>query len=113
MILLFSPFIVSNHQPYVNIFSVIYSSSTNYSYNNTLLPTLSSFEYPSSEQIASDIIYCIVHASPHTSLNNLQLVVLENMLINHYRLSLISHIDLLLLVFLNCNYTTFETIIRS
>ena len=72
-----------------------FPSSSNYSnsYSNILLPTLSNFEFPSSEQIASDIIHFLVQASPHTIPNKLQLVVLENMLIKRYKQSLISHID--------------------
>ena len=78
--------LISTHQPYLNILHVVYSSSTDYSYSNsnTLLSTDSNFEFPSSEQISSDIIHFLVHALPHTSPNNLQLVVLENMLIKHY-----------------------------
>ena len=76
------PYIISTNQEYVNLPHVKYSNSTtySYSYSNTLLPTPTNFVFPSSEQIASDIINFIVHASPHTSPNNLQLFVLENML---------------------------------
>ena len=107
--------LISGESPYVNIPSMISLNSTTYlySYSDTLLPTPSNFVFPSSEQIASDIIYFLVQASPHKSSNNLQLVVLENMLNNHYKQSFISDIDLLLLAFPNRNYTTFETIIRS
>ena len=110
-----SPPIISTNQPYVNLPTVKVSTITNcsYSYSNTLLPTPSNFVFPSSEQIASDIIHFLVQASPQTSLNNLQLFVLENMLNKHYKQSLISHIDLLLFAFPNRNYTTFESIIRS
>ena len=76
-------------------------------------PTPLNFVFTSSEQFASDIIHFLVQASPHTLPNNLQLVVFENMLIKHYKQSLISHINLLLLAFPNSNYTTFETIICS
>ena len=67
--------------------------STNYfySYSNTSLPTLSNFEFLSSEQIAIDIIHFLVQASPHQLPNNLQLVVFENMLIKHYKQSHFSH----------------------
>ena len=82
--------------------------------SNTLLPTAytSNFVFPSSENIASDIIHFFVQASPHTSPNKLQLFVLD-MLNKHYKQSIISHIDLLLLAFPNRNYTTFESIICS
>ena len=93
----------------ISLISITYS----YSYSDTLLPTLSNFVFPSSEQIESYIIYFLVQASPHKSSNNLQLVVLEIMLNKHYKQSLISDIDLLLLAFPNRNYTTFETIICS
>ena len=98
---LFPP-IISINQPYVNLPPVRFSSITNYFYfySNTLLPTPSNFVFPSSEQIASDIIHFLVKASPQTSPNNLQLFVLENMLNKHYKQSLISHIDILLLAFL-------------
>ena len=107
--------LISVESPYINIpFMISLNSTTySYSYSNTLLPTPSKFVFPSSEQIASDIIYFLVKASPHKSSNNLQLVVLENMLNEHYKQSLISDIELLLLVFPNRYYTTFETIIRS
>ena len=89
------------------------SSTYSYSYSNTLLPTPSNFVFPSSEQIASNVNYFFVQASPHKSSNNLQLVVLENMLNKHYKQSIISDIDLYLLAYPNRNFTTFETIIRS
>ena len=110
-----SPPIISTNQPYVNLPPVKISSIINYfySYSNTLLPTPSNFVFPSSEQIASDIIHFLVQASSQTSPNNLQLFVLENMLNKHYKQSLISYINLLLLAFPNRNYTTFESIIRS
>ena len=100
---------------YVNIPPMIYLSSTtySYSYSDTLLPTFSNFLFPSSEQIASDIIHFLVQASPHSSPNNLQSVVLENVINKHYKQSLISDIDLLLIAFSNRNYTTFESIICS
>ena len=83
--------------------------------SNTLLPTAytSKFVFLSSENIASDIIYFFVQASPHTSPNKLQLFVFENMFNEHYKQSIFSHIDLLLLAFPNRNYTTFESIICS
>ena len=107
--------IISTNQPYVNLPLFKYSSNTNYSYsyNNTFFPTPLNFVFPSSEQIASYIIHFLVQASPHTSPNYLLLVVFENMLIKHYKPSVISHINLLLLAFPNRNYTTLETIIRS
>ena len=107
--------LICANQPYVNHPAVIYLSSTSYSDtdSNTLLPTVSNCLFPSSEQIASDIIHVFIHASPHRSPNRLQLFVLENMLNKHFKQSLISHIDLLLLAFSNRNYLTFESIIRS
>ena len=110
-----SPPIISTNQPYVNFPPVKFSSITNYFYSNdnTLLPTRSTFVFPSSEQIASDIIHFLVQASSQTSPNNLRLFVFENMLNKHYKQSLISHIDLLLLTFPNRNYSTLESIIRS
>ena len=109
------PSTISINQPYVFLPPFNYSSNTNYSYSysNTFFPTPLNFVFILSEQIASDIIYFLVQASPHTPPNNLQLVVFENMFIKHYKPSFIFHINLLLLAFLNCNYTTFETIIRS
>ena len=95
------PSIISTNQPYVNLSPFNYSSNTNfsYSYSNTFFPIPLNFVFSSSEQIASDIIHFLVQASPHASPNNLQLVVFENMLIKHYKPSLISHINLLLLAF--------------
>ena len=105
----------SINQPYVNLRLVIYSNSINYSYSysDTFLPLPEHFVFPTSNQIASDIIHVFVHASPHTSPNNLQLVVLENMLNKHFKQTLISHIDSFLLAFPNRNYTTFKSVIRS
>ena len=107
--------IISTNQHYLNLPPVKFSSITNYSYSFsiTLLPTPSNFVFPSSEQIESDIIHFLFQASPQTSPNKLQLFVLENMLNKHYKQSLISQIDLLLLTFPNRNFTTFESIIRS
>ena len=109
------PSIISTYQPYVNLPPFKYSSNTNYSYSNsnTFFSTPLNFIFPSSDQIASDIIHFFVQASPHTSPNNLQLVVFKNMLIKHYKPSFISHINLLLIAFTNSNYTTFETVICS
>ena len=107
--------IICSNQTYLNVSPVKYSSRTgySYSYSNTLLSTPSNFVFHSSEQIASDIIHFLVQALPHNSPNTVDLVEFENMLIKYYKQSPISHIDLLLLVFQNRNYTTFETIIRS
>ena len=104
----------SINQPYVNLPLVIYSNSINYSYcfSDTFLPSPVHFVFPSSDQIASDIIHFFVQASPHTSPNNLQLVVFENMLNKNFKQTLISHTDSLLLAFSNHDYTTFESIIR-
>ena len=109
------PSLISINQLYVNIPIVILSNCTNYYYfyNDTFLPSFVHFVFPSSDQIASDIIHFNVQASPHTSPNNLQLVVLENMLNKHFKQILISHIDLLLLAFPNRDDTSFESIIRS
>ena len=52
-------------------------------------------------------------AHSYTTPNNLQLVVLENIINKHYKQSLISNIELLLLAIPNRNYQTFETIICS
>ena len=79
--------IISTNNPYVNLPPLNYSSN--------------------------DFIHFLVQASPHASPNYLQLVVFENMLIKHYKPSLISHINLLLLACPNRNYTTFETMICS
>ena len=100
-VLLLTP-LSSINQPYVNFPLVIYSNSINYSYSysDTVIPSPVHFGFPLSDQIASDIINVFVQASPHTSPNNLQLGVLENMLNKHFKQTLISHIDSLLLAFL-------------
>ena len=74
---LFTTSLSSMNQHYVNLALVIYSSISNYSYSycDTFLPSPVDFVIPSSDQIASDIIHFFVQASPHTSPNNLQLVV--------------------------------------
>ena len=106
--------LISVESLYVNMPPMISLSSTTYSYSykDTLLPTLSNFVFLSSEQIASDLIHFLLQGSPHISPNNLQSIVLENVINKHYKQSLISDIDLLLIAFPNRNYTTFETIIR-
>ena len=60
---------ISTKQSYVNIPFIIDSSSIDYSYfySKTLLTEHSNFEFPSSEQIATDILYFLIEASPHTS----------------------------------------------
>ena len=65
--------LIRGESPYVNIpFMISFNSTTHsYSYSDTLLPTPSNFVFFSSEQIASDIIYFLVQASPHKSSNNL------------------------------------------
>ena len=100
----------SINQPYIYLSLVIYPNSIyySYSYSDTFLFLLVHFVFPSSDQIASDIIHFFVQATPHTLQNNSQLVVLENMLNKHFKQTLISHIDSLLLAFPNCDYTTFE-----
>ena len=114
-VLVLTRFLTSINQPYVNHPFVIYSNSINYSYSysDTFIPLPVHFVFPSSDQIAYDIIHSLVQASPHTSPNNLQLVVFENMLNKHFKQILISHIDSLLLACHNRDYTTFESIILS
>ena len=59
---------ISSKQSYVNIPPIIDSSSIDYSYfySKTLLTANSNFEFPSSEQIATDILHFLIEASPHT-----------------------------------------------
>ena len=59
--------LISGESPYVNIPPMISLNSTtySYSYSDTLLLTPSNFVFPSSEQIASDIIYFLVQTAPH------------------------------------------------
>ena len=106
---------ISTKKSYVNIPPILNSSSIDYSYfySKTLLTAHSNFEFPSSEQIATDILYFLIEASPHTSSNRIQFCVLENMLNKHYKQFIISHIDELLLAIPLCNYKTFELIICS
>ena len=106
---------ISIKQSYVNIPPIINSSSIHYSYfySKTLVTAHSDFEFPSSEQIATEILHFLIEASPHTSSNRIQFFVLENMFNKHYKQSLISHIDELLLAIPLRNYNTFEFIIRS
>ena len=106
--------------PYANVPPVISSScSTTYSVSNTyycsnsLVPTPLTFAFPSSEQIACDIITFLVQSSPQSSSNTLPLIVLENMLHKYYKVSLVYHIESLLRVTPNRTYITFETIVRS
>ena len=89
--------LISVESHYVNIPRIISLSSTTYSYSyrEPLLSTPLNFVFPSSEQIASDIIHFLVQASPHKSSNNLQLVLVDNMLNKPYKQSLISDIKLL------------------
>ena len=72
---------ISTKQFYVNIPLIIDSSRIDYFYfySKTLLTAHSNFEFPSSEQIATDILHFLIEASPHTSSNRIQLFVLENM----------------------------------
>ena len=113
-VLLLTP-LSSINQPCVNLPHVIYSNSINYSYSycDSFLHSPVHFVFPSSDQIASDIIHFLVEASPHTSPNNLQLVVFENMLNKNFKLTLISYINSLLVAFSNRDYTTFQSVIRS
>ena len=60
--------VISSKSHYVNVFTVIYSSSNNtssYSIRDTLVPTASIFLFTSSEQIACDVISFVIQASPH------------------------------------------------
>ena len=77
--------VVTTISPYVNVSPVIssscsttYSVSNTYSSSNTLVPTPLTFDFPSSEQIACDIITFVVQSSPKSSSNTLPLNVLEN-----------------------------------
>ena len=58
------PLNISTKQSYVNIPPVIESSSIDYSYfySKTLLTVHSNFEFPSSEQIATDILHFLIDA---------------------------------------------------
>ena len=70
---------ISTKQSYVNIPAIINSSSIDYSYfySKTLLTAHSDFEFPSSKQIATDILHFLIEASPHTSSNRIQIFVLQ------------------------------------
>ena len=106
--------VVTTVSPYVNVPPVISSSSsTTYTSSNTLVPTYSTFAFLIYEQIACDIITFLVQSSPQSSANTLPLIVLENMLHKHYKPSLVSHIDSLLLATPDRTYITFETLVRS
>ena len=83
--------------PYANVppvispsCSIIYSVSNTYSSSNTLVHTPLTFAFPSSEQIACDIITFLVKSSPQYSSNTFPLIVLNNMLHKHYKPSLMS-----------------------
>ena len=73
-----SPFInatpvISSESHNVNIPSVIYLSSHNacfYSISDTLIPTLLTFLFHSSEQIACDIIDFVIQVPPHSTCNS-------------------------------------------
>ena len=98
------------------IYSVTSSnSSSTYTYSDTLLPsTPSYFAFPSSEQLASDLISFLVQAAPQPqSASSLHLLVLENTLRKHFYSILISHIDSLYITHPNRNFITFEFIIRN
>ena len=104
---------VTTLSPYLNIPPVIISSSScTYSNSDILNPTLSTFVFPSFDQIASDIISFLIQASPQSS-NSLQLIVFDSMLHKQYKPSLVSHIDLMLSVNPNRNYITIESVVRS
>ena len=116
-----SPFInatsvISSESHNVNVPTVIYSSSNNgcsYSISDTLVPTLSTFIFPSSEQIVCDIISFVIQAPPLSTCTSLQLFVLENMLHKHFKPSLVSHIDSMLYANPNRNYISFDSIVCS
>ena len=109
------PLNISTNQSYVNIPPIIDSSSIDYSYfySKTLLTAHSNFEFPLSDQIATDIFHFLIEASPHFSSNRIKFVVLENMLNKHCNQSKISYIDKLLIAIPLRNYKTFELIICS
>ena len=115
-----TPAVVTIISPYANVppvisssFSTNYSVSNTYSSSNTLVLTPLTFAFPSSEQIACDIITSLVQSSPQSSSNTLSLLVLENMLDKHYKPTLVSHIESMLLATPNRTYITFKTIVRN
>ena len=112
--------VVTTISPHANVHPVIFSScntvyfvSNTYSSSNTLVPTILTIAFFTSEQIACYIISFLIQSSPQSSSNTLPLIVLENMLHKHYKPSLVSHIESLLLATPNRTYITFETIVRS
>ena len=113
--------------PYVNVSSniitqsstsALYSvtssnSSSTSTYSDTLLPsTPSYFPFPSSDQLASDLLSFLVQVSPQSA-SSLHLLVLENTLRKHFYPTLVSHIESLYITHPNRNYVTFEYIIRN
>ena len=80
--------VTTTASPHLNVPPVIiFSSSCTYSNSDTLIPTPLTFVFALSDQIASDIILFLIQASPQSSSNSLQLIVLENMLHKHYKSS--------------------------
>ena len=127
------PPVFSSDSTYANLPTVIASSSSttsysvtasnnssSYTYSDTLTPstlnqnTSSFFEFPSSENLASDLVAFLVQISPQPhSASQLHLLALENMLRKHFYPNLVSHINSLYLTYPNRNYITFEFIIRN
>ena len=117
-----SPAEFSSDPTYANLPNVIMSSSASNSststYSDTLIPsthlpsTPSFFVFPSSDQLASDLISFLVQVSPQSS-SRLHLLVLENTLRKHFYPILVSHIESLYTTHPNRNYYTFDYIIRN
>ena len=127
------PPVFSSDTTYENLPTVIASSSSttsysvnasnnssSYTYSDTLTPSTliqsnsSFFEFPSSENLASDLVAFLVQISPQPqSASKLHLLGLENMLRKHFYPSLVSHINSLYRTYPNRNYITFEFIIRN
>jgi hypothetical protein len=115
---------LTSDSPYVNVPSIIMSSSSSNSssstYSDTLIPntllpsTPSCFEFSSSDKLASDLIAFLVQVSPQPqSASRIHLLVLENMLRKQFYPILVSHIDSLYHTYPNRNYITYEFIIRN
>ena len=85
---------------------------TSYSESYTLL-TAPKFYFPSSEQFANDIIYYVICLAPQSTSNNLHLIVLENMVHQHFKQPLIAHMNSLLAANPVRNYITYASIIQS
>ena len=85
---------------------------TSYFESNTLFPS-PQFEFPSSEQFANNIIYYVIRLAPQNTSNNLHLIVLENMVHQHFKQPLIVHINSFLAANPVRNYITYASIIQS